>query len=146
MEYQDSKSHIHAIARGLLVRGEDVILCRVKNKDWYFLPGGHIEDGESAKTALLRELREEMGEGDYTISSFIGVCENIFPLEEGLSQHEMNIVFRVDVPADFEPKAREEHIEFVCIAKNDLANHNILPAHLKEGIVEWFKDGKTFLK
>ncbi len=58
MKFQEPKSHIHLIARGLLLRGDSIILCRVKGAELFFLPGGHIEDGESAKVALLRELCE----------------------------------------------------------------------------------------
>lgn len=144
--FKGPDSHIHNIARGFLVRGDDVILCHVKDAKWYFLPGGHIEDGESAKAALERELHEEIGEGDYKISSFVGVCENVFPLDENVSQHEINIILKVDVPAGFEAGTKENHIEFVTVAQKDLGNYKILPAPLKEGLLEWLKDRKPFLK
>ncbi|KKQ21741.1 MAG: NUDIX hydrolase [Candidatus Wolfebacteria bacterium GW2011_GWC1_37_10] len=146
MKFQGPKSHIHSIARGLLVSGEEIILCRVRDAKWFFLPGGHIEDGESARATLLRELREEIGTSDYKITSFVGICENIFPLEDNVSQHEINIIFKVDVPQEVQMNNKEDHIEFVNISVNDLKNYKILPAALKDGVLEWLKDGKPFLK
>ena len=146
MKFQGPKSHIHSIVRGFLVRGEEIILCRVRNAEWFFLPGGHIENGESARAALLRELCEEIGVSDYKITSFIGVCENIFPLEDDVSQHEINIIFKVDVPQEVQMNTKEDHIEFVNISVDDLKNYKILPAALKDGVLEWLKNGKPFLK
>ena len=40
----------------------------------YFLPGGHVEVGESAENALIRELREELGV-NCSIKQFLGVIE-----------------------------------------------------------------------
>lgn len=144
--FQGPKSHIHLITRGLLVYGEEIILCRVKDAKWFFLPGGHIEDGESAKTALLRELHEEIGDSDYKITSFIGVCENIFPLEEDALQHEINIIFEVDIPHELKIDTKEDHIEFVRVAKKNLKDYKILPVMLKDGLMEWLKNKKPFLK
>ena len=146
MKFQGPKSHIHSIARGFLMRGEEIVLCRVKNAEWFFLPGGHIEDGESARATLLRELREEIGTSDYKISSFVGVCENIFPLEDDISQHEINVIFKVDVGKKVKMNTKEDHIEFVNISIDDLKNYKILPAALKDGVLEWLKNGKPFFK
>ena len=146
MKFQGPKSHIHSIARGLLVHGEEIILCRVRNAGWFFLPGGHIEDGKSARATLLRELREEIGTSDYKITSFVGVCENIFLLENEASQHEINIIFKVDVPQEIQMNTKEDHIEFVSVAVDDLKDYKILPTALKDGLLEWLKYGKPFLK
>jgi len=146
MKFQGPKSHIHSIVRGLLVHGEEIILCKVKDAKWFFLPGGHIEDGESARAALLRELHEEIGTSDYKITSFIGVCENIFPLEDDVSQHEINIIFKVDVPHELKINTKEDHIEFVSIAKKNLKDYKILPTTLKDGLLGWLKNERSFLK
>jgi len=80
------------------------------------------------------------------VNSFIGVCENIFSLEKGLSQHEINIVFIVEVTDKTKTSSKENHIEFVSIAKGDLKNCKILPAPLKDGLIEWLENGRPFWK
>ena len=146
IKFLPTESNIHFIARGLLVQGENIILCHVKEKNWYFLPGGHIENGESAKQGLLRELKEEIGENDYTISSFIGICENIFPLDENTSQQEVNIIFQVNAPEGTIISSKEDDLEFITIKKEEFADYKILPEKMKNGIKEWIKTGVPFLK
>ena len=145
-KYQSRNSSIHIIARGLLFQGEKVILCHVKDKDWFFLPGGHVEDGESARMALFRELNEEIGEAEYKITSFLGVCENVFSLGEDAFQHEINIVFKVEIPENFIVSTKEDHIEFKAIKKEELTNYKILPDKLKGGLLDWIISNKPFIK
>lgn len=146
MKYQGVNSNIQVIARGLLVHGDEIILCRTKDADLYFLPGGHVEDGESARATLLRELHEEIGDNEYTIGSFIGVCENIFPLEKGILQHEINFVFEVNVPENVVIASKESHIEFENVPRNQLSNYDISPTTLKDGLLSWINDNEPFLK
>jgi len=145
-KYFSPKSKIHLIARGVLISDGNIILCRVKGKDWYFLPGGHVENGESSKEALLRELREEIGEKDYKITSFIGVCENIFPLDEEMFQQEVNIIFKVEVSKKNLIFSMEKDLEFIAIKKEDFLKYKILPETIKTGIQEYLKTNTPFLK
>lgn len=128
------------------MQGEEIFLCRIKGTDYFSLPGGHIEDGESARTALLRELNEEMGISNLEATAFVGVCENVFSQEEGVSQHEINIVIKVNVPLELKIDSQENHLEFVSIPRKDLKDYNILPAALKAGLIEWFENEKPFFK
>ena len=53
------------VAAAVLTRGDRVLLChrhpdRDSYPDVWDLPGGHIEDGETAKDAATRELLEEL--------------------------------------------------------------------------------------
>lgn len=49
-------------SRGIMVKDEKVLLILSKHNTW-FLPGGGIENGESAEDALKRELLEEVNIG-----------------------------------------------------------------------------------
>ena len=56
----------HDVVGALLVRDGRMLLChRAPDRDWYpdvwDVPGGHVENGESANDALARELEEELG-------------------------------------------------------------------------------------
>lgn len=56
----------HRIVAAVLVQDGRVLLChRHPERRWFpnvwDLPGGHIDDGEEPITALVRELREELG-------------------------------------------------------------------------------------
>jgi 8-oxo-dGTP diphosphatase len=57
---------IHQVVAGLLINADKVLLChRSASRRWYpnvwDLPGGHVETNEAPPTALVRELREELG-------------------------------------------------------------------------------------
>jgi 8-oxo-dGTP pyrophosphatase MutT (NUDIX family) len=128
------------------VQYENIILCRAKGKKWFFLPGGHIEDGESAREALLRELEEELGESGYKISSFIGMCENIFSMDKNTLHHEFNVIFEVGLPKDFVAVSKEEHLEFIAIRSDEINDYDILPSGIKDGVIEWIANRRPFFK
>lgn len=138
MKYNPTRSNIHVVARGLLDGGDYIVLCKVKDENWFFFPGGHIEDGESTATALLRELNEEIGNNKYEVSEFVGVCESVFQYDKETLQQGVDLIFRVKLDKNFAiDKSKKDHIEFVKINKKELSKLNILPVSLKEGIVDW---------
>lgn len=48
-------------AAGNIIKNKKILLERSYDKPFFISPGGRIEQGESAKQALIRELREEFG-------------------------------------------------------------------------------------
>lgn len=54
-----------AAALALLIKDDSVLLLRRANTNWanglYTLPSGHIDEGESATQACIREAKEEVG-------------------------------------------------------------------------------------
>jgi ADP-ribose pyrophosphatase YjhB (NUDIX family) len=140
--YHKTRCDIHVISRAVITQGDKILLCNIKGKKWYFLPGGHIDNGESSRQALLRELEEEVGPNDYKIEEMIGVCETVFDIDENTKQHEVDLVFSVTVSDNFIDLHKKEHIEFSFHDKKDLESLKVLPEHLKLGILSWVKDGK----
>ena len=58
-----TKNNIHVLSRGVIIDQDHILLCKTLDLpiSIYFLPGGHVEHGESVETSLLRELMEETG-------------------------------------------------------------------------------------
>jgi len=59
---------------GLLVRGNKLLVQRDIDGSEYALPGGHVQIGETAEAALIREYKEETG-ADIICHRLIGVEE-----------------------------------------------------------------------
>lgn len=144
MDFHPPGSSIHVIARGLIRRGENIVLCKKPHNPWYFLPGGHVENGEYSRIALAREIEEELDLETYTVREPIGISENIFDRDGSSKQHEINIVFEVHVPWNAEITSAEPHITFREIPSAGLSNTWILPSHLHDGIEQWLATGHPF--
>ena len=84
---------IETIARGVCVVDGNILLCRAKGGTTTYLPGGHIEFGETGRQALVREIKEELGLESST-GAFLGVVENSF-LQHGKPHAEINLVYEL---------------------------------------------------
>ena len=75
---------------------------------------------------------------------FAGICENVYEVEPGINQHELNVIFEVRLPANIEIKSREAHLEFTKVSQSELAGLKILPEPLKVALLKWLKDRQVF--
>jgi 8-oxo-dGTP pyrophosphatase MutT (NUDIX family) len=121
----------HYLVRGVIRSKGKILLVHSKDANNTFLPGGHIESGEKAELALIREVKEELGY-DIKIDSFIGAVEHIW-VENNNKHHEVNLVFDVNISeinADAVPKSLESHLEFIWAKPNEFKFHNLQPSSL----------------
>ena len=128
----------HYLARGIIFVNGKVLLAHQKGADNTFLPGGHIDMGEKADTALIREIGEEIGM-TASINQFIGAVECAWT-EKGQVNHEINLVFEVcisDLDSKEPPKSQESHLEFMWVGSAELKAHNLLPSPLIECLMTW---------
>lgn len=85
---------IELIVRGLLWHGSRLLLCRNLKHGYLYLPGGHIDPGESAAAALAREFLEE-GNLPITVGPLGLITEAAFTTPKRTHQ-ELNLVFHVE--------------------------------------------------
>lgn len=89
------KDGIELIARGLFLHHHSLLVCRNLKHSYCYLPGGHIEFGESAADALRRECQEEFGQ-DVTVGPLVLACELRFN-QRGRARHEVTLLFRAEL-------------------------------------------------
>lgn len=83
---------------GILIQDEHVLCQAASDENFFFLPGGRAELGESASASLLREMQEELGVL-MKIERLLYVVENFFA-ELNESWHELGLYFLMTAPPD----------------------------------------------
>ena len=120
---------IETIARGICIADGKLLVCRSKGGATSYLPGGHIEFGETGREALRREMLEETGL-ESNAGDFRGVVESRF-MQHGKPHAEINLVYSLEIPSlggiAAEVAAKEPWIEFAWVPMDALDEAALLP-------------------
>ena len=91
-----------------IIRNDENQILLLKNKDYWDIPGGRIDQGEATETTLLRELNEEIGVNHIAQKQLWDVVKSVKQLPYGnMMTSLMLIVYRVQQPADQIPHSCE---------------------------------------
>jgi 8-oxo-dGTP diphosphatase len=145
----NSKDKICVLSRGVIIDQKHILLCRTLDlkKNFYFLPGGHVEHEESTEKALLRELVEETG-FSCKIKRFLGCLEYSFvPGHSSICHnHEYNFVFEVTsetLKMDIKVPQLEKHIELIWEPLSSLNEIDFRAEPLKKLLHKWLNNPAT---
>lgn len=128
---------IHVLARAVILSHKHILLAYPQNskREYTYLPGGHVEANEDARSALHRELIEEIGY-DCRIGHFLGCLEYRFDGQQKCHNHEYNLLFLAHHEEFCYQKSvtsKEAKLCFRWVPLEKLAEAKILP----EGLVRW---------
>lgn len=119
---------IELIVRLIIKKDNQFLLCRNKKMGYYFLPGGHVEFGDTMEETIYKEMDEELGLSRDNISNieFKKYLENSY--EHDNQKHcELNMVFCADLKEGIKIESQEDHIDFEWVRQEDLDNYKLLP-------------------
>ncbi len=130
---------IEIIARALIIKDNKILSCKTVTQGNYFLPGGHVEFGESAKATLVREMHEEAHAVIKDIE-YLGLFEHSYGEHEDI-HHEINIIYTAQIE-DENVVSQEAHITFEWIPIEEFSSIKFLPKVFQDKIVKYFSSSK----
>lgn len=123
-----SQNIIEIIVRVICKQEGKILLCKSNEHGHYFLPGGHVEFGDTLKQTVYKEMNEELSlnKEDIFDIQFVKFFENTYGTQENKFQ-EINFVFDAKIKEDLEIKSQEDHISFEWIDEDKVSEINLLP-------------------
>lgn len=97
--YEEENRRFQLRAAGVALRDGKVLVHRGVRDDFWALPGGRVEYGETSVATLEREMVEELGR-QVSVGRLLFTCESIFSFE-GRRYHEIGFYHLMTVPDDF---------------------------------------------
>ena len=132
---------VRTAAKALILREGRILLnrCRDESGDWYALPGGGQEEGETLHETIVRECREEIGAevqvvGLRYVRDLIVANHGFTYLEE--AAHQVEHLFECRVPDDYEPACGpgpdSAQIDVVWVDAATLARVRVYPGLVRD--------------
>ena len=115
-----------------------VLLFKVKDRDFYLLPGGRINELESSLDAIKREIEEELG-NNYSNLDYEYICTSEeFVNAKGYNNHQINIIYKTNYYKEINTNSfngiEGDWIIFEWINIKNIDNIDIYPSKIKEVI------------
>jgi 8-oxo-dGTP diphosphatase len=130
---------MHVLARGVIFRGSEILVAKATGQAHTFLPGGHLEPGESLVNALVREVAEELGL-PCNVESYLGAIEFQWP-ENCPTDYEINHIFLATIDDKSDVTARESHLTFTWTGVDLLDSVRLEPKPLR-ALIRQFTSGE----
>jgi ADP-ribose pyrophosphatase YjhB (NUDIX family) len=133
----------HLRARAVIYSNGKFLAVRNKDHSHSFLPGGHVEIGESATVALEREMLEECGR-KIEIKGYLGAIESAWEKNDS-REWEITHFFQAEIP-DLETNPNvvpfEDGFDVIWITPEEFEEMNFLPMPLRELLIAWANGDK----
>ncbi|MBQ7307242.1 MAG: NUDIX domain-containing protein [Clostridia bacterium] len=134
----------------VLMHKDKILLCKMNDNDFYCLPGGHIELGESTINGTIREAKEEL-EIDVKVERLIAIHENFFNREDGKIFHELGYYYLCSAVDESQLKTEDytfiEHdkgyinkLEFKWVTKEEFEKTPFRPQIIKQYLFDTKKE------
>lgn len=120
--------------RVLIIQNSKVLLVKEADDDWWALPGGGVDHGETVESSLVREVEEELGiPVDKVSSDFQIVYYNIGNVVNAVPR--MNLFFKAMVPEDL--LTRTDHVaEWAWFTKDEFLELEMHSSYDKTMLVD----------
>jgi 8-oxo-dGTP pyrophosphatase MutT (NUDIX family) len=134
LTFRTAEGQFNYRVAGIAIRNGCVLLHKDVRESFWVLPGGRVEFGETAATALRRELQEEIG-AVAEIGRLLWVTESFFEYQERRF-HEIGMYFVMRIAADsledsnFRGQEGAEDLEFWWCPLKGLQTVNLQPEFL----------------
>lgn len=145
---------------GVAEHADRILLHRSMHDEFWALPGGRLEVGETSAEALRREMLEEV-DVDVKVGRLLWVVENFFnhyPLDQPpdpsltSAHHEIGLYLAMELPAEFantmsfmggelKGTTNELALEFRWFDRAEIAEIDFRPASLKQLLNEPLPEG-----
>ena len=125
------------VTASILLYNNDIVLVRpnyVKNDTW-MLPGGYVDEAETAEDALIREIKEETNT-DAKINKFLGT----YPIIR-TNKNLLYIVFEAQVLSGI-PKASAEIADVITVDRESILNQKF--GTTTSNVIHDWINSKTF--
>lgn len=71
-------SHLFKVrTSGIIMKDNKILVEQYRDTSYFTLPGGYVEIGEDSSSAIIREIKEEVGV-NFKIDRYLGIVENFF--------------------------------------------------------------------
>ena len=141
----DARFNLRAAA--IIERKAAVLLHRMKGDDFWALPGGRVEMGESGAQTIVRELQEELGEV-VSCHELRYLVENFFS-RQGKAVHEIGLYYSASLLPDsvlpyrqgaFDGIEPDVDLEYAWFERSALSELVICPLLVKDLLMEGRRD------
>jgi len=128
----DQSSFLRLAARGIILKGDEVLMLYTQRYDDYTLPGGGIDEGENQVEGLIRELTEETGAQNIRNVEAFGLYEEFRPwYKEGFDVMQMkSYCYTCEIDEELGETSLEDYevkngMKAVWINVHDAIKHNL---------------------
>ena len=147
-------SDIKKTARAVIFEDEKIILIRRRKylngnlvKEYYVIPGGHLDESETFEETVIREVKEELGIDVKIKKELIHSFNNDLNIDEKFFECEyISGKIGTGTGEEWTNPNIEKYgsYEIVKYKINELENINLLPSEIKKIIIKEYKFKKKY--